>query len=53
LLARYGPKAARGLLLGLPGDRDPTDAELSRAAARTAVIQFHIDQPHRTLSRPT
>lgn len=42
---RFGPKAARGLLLGLPGDREPTVEELARAAARTAVIKFQLEQP--------
>jgi hypothetical protein len=39
---RFGPKAARGLLLGLPRDRAPNDSELTRAAERTAVIRFQF-----------
>lgn len=42
LSERLGPKTARGLLLGLPGDRAPNDAELARAAERTAVIHFRF-----------
>jgi hypothetical protein len=37
---RKGPKAARGLLLGLPSDRLPTRGELEKAAPKTAVILF-------------
>jgi hypothetical protein len=48
---RLGPKAARGLMLGLPSDRKPTAEELSRAAKRTAVIQFHIEQPEQRSDR--
>ncbi len=42
---RLGPKAARGLRLGLPGDRQPNAEELTRAA-RTAISQFHISNPN-------
>lgn len=45
--ARFGSKAARGLMLGLPADRAPTTAELERAAARTAIIHFHLPAPLR------
>jgi hypothetical protein len=44
LLARFaqvkGPRMARGLLLGLPRDRQPTAEELRRAAALTSIIVF-------------
>ncbi len=43
--ARFGPKAARGLILGLPAERQANQAELARAAARTAVIHFHLQTP--------
>ena len=34
---RNGPRTARGLMLGLPGDRQPTQDELLAAAARFAL----------------
>lgn len=39
---RHGTGAARSLLVGLPGDRPPTPAELARAAERTVVVDFRI-----------
>lgn len=39
---RYGPRAGRRLLLGLPAEREPTGTELDRAATRTAIIRFHL-----------
>jgi F420H(2)-dependent quinone reductase len=43
--ARFSPKAARGLILGLPAERPANQAELARAAARTALIHFHLQTP--------
>ncbi|QDQ92526.1 DUF385 domain-containing protein [Rhodococcus sp. WB9] len=39
---RKGPKAAKGLMLGLPGDRQPTEQELRDAAARTRLVRFQL-----------
>ncbi|OXR47318.1 hypothetical protein B7C42_00441 [Nocardia cerradoensis] len=39
---RKGPKAAKGLMLGLPGDRQPTQQELRDAAARTRLVRFQL-----------
>lgn len=39
---RKGPKAAKGLMLGLPGDRQPTDRELHTAAAKTRLVRFRL-----------
>lgn len=39
---RKGPKVARSLLLGLPGDRIPTEAELHKAASMTRLVLFHL-----------
>ncbi|MFF5010521.1 hypothetical protein ACFY3G_47965 [Streptomyces phaeochromogenes] len=40
---RKGAKAAKGLMLGLPGDRRPTDDELGTAAARTRLVLFRLE----------
>ena len=40
---RKGPKAAKGLMLGLPGDRQPTDDELRTAAAKTRLVCFRME----------
>lgn len=40
--SRNGPKAAKGLMLGLPGDRQPDRRELLDAAAKTTLIRFSI-----------
>ncbi len=40
--AQKGPRAARGLRLGLPGNRLPTAHELREAAALTSVITFQL-----------
>ena len=42
LVRRFGPAATRPLFLGLPTDRPPTDEELRRVAATTAVVTFRI-----------
>ncbi len=39
---RNGPRAARGLLLGLPGDRQPARDELLAAAAKTTITRFAL-----------
>ncbi len=39
---RTGPKAAKGLMLGLPGDRQPTDEEVLAAAAKTRLVRFRL-----------
>jgi hypothetical protein len=39
---RKGPKAAKGLMLGLPGDRQPTERELHAAAARARLVRFNL-----------
>jgi hypothetical protein len=39
---RNGPRAARGLMLGLSGDRQPTRDELLAAAAKTTITRFAL-----------
>jgi hypothetical protein len=39
---RKGPKAAKGLMLGLPGDRQPTDEELGVAGAKIRLVLFRL-----------
>ena len=39
---RNGPRAARGLMLGLPGDRQPARHELAAAAAKTTITRFAL-----------
>jgi hypothetical protein len=39
---RHGPCTARRLYLGLPGDREPTQGELVRAAKRTVIVRFRF-----------
>lgn len=39
---RKGPRAARRLMLGLPGDRPPTPHELGEAAAKTTILRFRL-----------
>jgi hypothetical protein len=39
---RNGPKAAKGLMLGLPGDRQPNRQEQLDAAAKTTIIRFAL-----------
>lgn len=41
-VTRHGPRTARRLYLGLPGDREPTQGELVRAAERTAIVRFRF-----------
>ncbi len=37
---RKGARAAKGLMLGLPGDRQPTREEMLAAAAKTTITRF-------------
>jgi hypothetical protein len=37
---RKSPKAAKELMLGLPGDRQPTDRELHTAATKAHLVRF-------------
>lgn len=39
---RNGPRAARGMMLGMPGDRQPSRGELLAAAAKTTIIRFAL-----------
>ena len=39
---RNGPKAAKGLMLGLPGDRQPERTELLDSAAKTTLVRFAL-----------
>jgi hypothetical protein len=39
---RNGPKAAKGLMLGLPGDRQPDRQELLDAAAKTTLVRLSL-----------
>ena len=39
---RYGPQRAGRLPIGLPNDRQPTEEELRRAAAKTAIVRFTL-----------
>jgi hypothetical protein len=39
---RNGPRAAKGLMLGLPGDRQPDRQQLLDAAAKTTIVRFAI-----------
>jgi hypothetical protein len=41
---RNGPKAAKGLMLGLPGDRQPDRQELLAAAAKTTLVRFAVGE---------
>ena len=41
---RNGPKAAKGLMLGLPGDRQPDRQELLAAAAKTTLVRFALTE---------
>jgi hypothetical protein len=46
LLAEFvrqkGPRLAKRLMLGLPGDRKPSVAELETAADKTTIVRFHL-----------
>jgi hypothetical protein len=42
---RNGPRAARGLLLGLPGARQPSRDELLLAASKTTIVRFGLSDP--------
>ncbi|OBF80006.1 hypothetical protein A5791_09630 [Mycobacterium sp. 852002-51163_SCH5372311] len=39
---RNGPRAAGGLMLGLPADRQPDRQELLDAAAKTTIVRFAL-----------
>ena len=39
---RNGARAAKGLMLGLPGDRQPDRAKLDAASAKTTVVRFAL-----------
>jgi hypothetical protein len=39
---RKGSRAAKGLMLGLPGDRQPTGEEMLAAAAKTTITRFTL-----------
>jgi len=39
---RNGPRAAKGLMLGLPGDRQPDRQELLNAAAKTTIVRLAL-----------
>ena len=39
---RNGPRAAKGLMLGLPGDRRPDRQQLLAAAAKTTLVRFSL-----------
>lgn len=39
---RNGPRAAKGLMLGLPGDRQPDRQQLLDAAARTTIVRLAL-----------
>jgi hypothetical protein len=39
---RNGPKAAKGLMLGLPGNRQPDRQQLLAAAAKTTLVRFAL-----------
>ncbi|MGB8390859.1 hypothetical protein [Mycobacterium sp.] len=42
---RNGPRAAKGLMLGLPGDRQPDRQESLAAAANTTIVRFTLTNP--------
>jgi hypothetical protein len=42
---RNGPRAAKGLMLGLPGDRQPDRRQLLAAAAMTTLVRFSLTPP--------
>jgi hypothetical protein len=39
---RNGPRAAKGLMLGLPGDRQPDRQQLLDAAAKTTIVRLAL-----------
>jgi hypothetical protein len=39
---RNGPRAAKRLMLGLPGDREPTAEELREASQKTHLVVFRL-----------
>src|ERR1700761_7103305 len=43
---RNGPRAAKGLMLGLPGDRQPDRQQLLDAAAKTAIVRLALRTPN-------
>lgn len=42
---RNGPRAAKGLMLGLPGDCQPDRQQLLAAAAKTTLVRFSLTAP--------
>jgi hypothetical protein len=42
---RKGPRAAKGLMLGLPGDSQPDREQLVAAAAKTTIVRFALSAP--------
>ena len=40
---RKGPRTARRLMIGLPGDRLPSADEVATAAAATTIVRFDLD----------
>jgi len=44
---RKGPRTARRLMLGLPGDRPPTQQELDDAATKTTIVRFRFSDGSR------
>ena len=42
---RNGAQAAKGLMLGLPGDRQPDRQQLLEAGAKTTFVRFALE-PH-------
>jgi hypothetical protein len=41
---RNGTRAARGLMLGLPGDHQPSRGEFLAAASKTTITQFRSEK---------
>jgi hypothetical protein len=41
-VTRNGPRAAKGLMLGLPGDRQPDRQQLLNAAAKTTLVRLAL-----------
>jgi len=42
---RKGPRVARRLMLGLPGDRLPTASEVAQAVTATTIVRFDLGGP--------
>lgn len=39
---RNGPKAAKGLMIGLPGDQLPSRQQLLASASKTTIVRFEL-----------